>query len=134
MSLSLRLYYPSEQGGEDIMEKVNVMEHFSRLQDSWGSLVVGEMNDTSIKLEKLQGEYPWQQNDQMDELFLVVNGRLLMMCHERNTWVQNGEFIVIPKGVSYKLYIPNGVCEVLMLEPKNAPHASTLQEPITMKN
>ncbi|AWX57945.1 cupin domain-containing protein [Brevibacillus brevis] len=100
------------------MEKVNVAQHLSRLQDSWGSLIVGEMNDTSIKLEKLQGEYPWQQNDQKDELLFVVKGRLLLMYHERNIWVEAGEFIVVPKGVSYKLFIPNGDCHLLAIEPK----------------
>ena len=102
------------------MEKVNIAQHFSMLQESWSSTVVGELNDAAIKLEKLQGEFAWQQNDQKDELFFIVHGRLLMMYHERNIWVEAGEFIVVPKGVAYKLFIPNGVCHVLTIEPQEA--------------
>ncbi|MGG1662577.1 cupin domain-containing protein [Brevibacillus sp. NRS-1366] len=102
------------------MEKINIAQHFSRLQESWSSTVVGELNDNAIKLEKLQGESAWQQNDQKDELIFVASGRLLMMYHERNIWVEAGELIVVPKGIAYKLFIPNGVCHVLMIEPQKA--------------
>ncbi|MGG4495883.1 cupin domain-containing protein [Brevibacillus reuszeri] len=102
------------------MEKVNIAQHFSMLQETWSSTVVGELNDAAIKLEKLQGELAWQQNDQKDELFFIVHGRLLMMYHERNIWVEAGEFIVVPKSVAYKLFIPNGVCQVLTIEPQKA--------------
>ncbi|MDN4095653.1 mannose-6-phosphate isomerase [Brevibacillus agri] len=100
------------------MEKINIAQQFSLLQESWSSMVVGELNDSAIKLEQLSGEYPWQQNDQQDEMLLVVNGRLLMMSHERNNWIEAGELLVVPKGMAYKLFVPNGVCHLLTIEPK----------------
>lgn len=99
------------------MEKVNITQHFSQFQESWGPKIVGEMNGSAIKLEKLRGEFAWQQHDDKDELLFVVKGRLLMMYHERNIWVEAGEFIVIPKGVAYKLYVPNGECHVIAIDP-----------------
>lgn len=99
------------------MEKVNIAHHFSMFQEAWGPKIVGELNGSAIKLEKLQGEFAWQQHDDKDELLIVVKGRLLMMYHERNIWVEAGELIVVPKGVAYKLYVPNGECHVLAIEP-----------------
>ncbi|MFP3513499.1 hypothetical protein SB775_28820, partial [Peribacillus sp. SIMBA_075] len=69
MSTNLGLYYLWYKGERIIMEKVNIAQHFSKLQETWSSAVVGELNDAAIKLEKLQGEFAWQQNDQKDELF-----------------------------------------------------------------
>lgn len=103
------------------MDKVNIMEHFSQLQESCRERIVGEVNGSAIKLEKLRGEFAWQQHDDRDELLFVVKGRLLMMYHERNIWVEAGELIVVPKGVAYKLYVPNGECHVVAVEPHVLP-------------
>ncbi|MED4911558.1 cupin domain-containing protein [Brevibacillus centrosporus] len=98
------------------MEKINISQHFSQFQGFSGPEVIGEMNGSSIKLEKLQGEFDWQQHDDKDELLYVIKGRLLMMYHERNIWVEAGELIVIPKGVAYKIFVPNGECHTLFIE------------------
>ncbi|KZE54118.1 mannose-6-phosphate isomerase [Brevibacillus parabrevis] len=100
------------------MKKINLTEQFSWIQQSLRSTVVGELNDSAIKLEQLSGEYPWQQHDHKDEMILVVNGRLLLMSHERNIWIEAGELLVIPKGTAYKWFVPNGVCHLLVIEPK----------------
>ncbi|MGN7471694.1 mannose-6-phosphate isomerase [Brevibacillus sp. SAFN-007a] len=100
------------------MEKINIAQQLSMLQESWHSMIVGELNDSTIKLEQLSGEYPWQQNDQQDEMLLVVSGRMLVMSHERNSWIEAGELLIVPKGMAYKRFVPNGVCHLLMIEPK----------------
>ena len=99
------------------MEKVNISQRFSQFQEPWGQKIIGEINGAAIKLEKLRGAFAWQQHDDRDELLFVVKGRLLMMYHERNIWVEAGELIVVPRGVAYKLYVPNGECHVITIEP-----------------
>lgn len=101
------------------MEKMNITQKFSLFQEAWGQVIAGEMNDSYMKMEKLQGEFEWIQHEDEDELILVMEGRMLLMFHERNVWLQAGEFLIVPKGVPYKRFVPEGICQVVRVEPRH---------------
>lgn len=100
------------------MEIVNLAQKFSLFQDYWRPKIVGEVNDSYVKLVKLKGEFVWHQHEAEDELFLVVKGRLLIKLRDRDLWLEEGEFAVIPKGVEH-LPIAEDEVHVLLLEPKS---------------
>ncbi len=81
------------------METVNLAEKFGLFQDYWSPRIAGELNDSYLKLVKLKGEFVWHHHEYEDELFLVVKGRLLIKLRDRDIWLSEGEFVVIPKGV-----------------------------------
>lgn len=118
----------------DAIEIVNVAEKFSQFQDRWSPKIVGELNDSHIKLAKLQGEFVWHQHEAEDELFLVVQGRLLIKLRDRDIWLDEGEFVIIPRGVEH-LPIAEEEAEVLFVEPKstvntgNVTNERTVPEP-----
>ena len=60
-----------------MMEKVNLAQKLRLFQDHWSPKVVGELNDSYVKVVKAQGEFVWHHHEAEDELFLVLNGRLL---------------------------------------------------------
>ena len=99
------------------MEKVNLAGKFSLFQDHWSPKIVGEINDTYVKLVKLQGEFVWHHHETEDELFLVVKGSLLMRLRDRDVRVEEGEMIIIPHGVEH-LPVAEQEVHVLLLEPK----------------
>lgn len=100
------------------METVNLAEKFSQFEECWSPKIAGELNDSYIKLVKLHGEFVWHHHDEEDELFLVVKGRLLMQFRDREVWVEEGEFIVVPKGVEHRPVAPE-LCQVMLIEPKS---------------
>lgn len=100
------------------MEKVNLAHKFSLFQDHWSPKVVGELNDSYVKLVKLKGEFVWHHHEAEDELFLVVKGRLLIKLRDRDIWLEEDEFVIIPKGVEH-LPIAEEEAQVLLLEPKS---------------
>lgn len=102
----------------DAIEKVNVAEKFSLFQERWSPKIVGELNDSHIKLAKLRGEFVWHQHEIEDELFLVVTGRLLIRLRDHDIWLDEGEFVIIPRGVEH-LPIAEEEAEVLFVEPKS---------------
>jgi mannose-6-phosphate isomerase-like protein (cupin superfamily) len=99
------------------VNKVNLAQTFARFGDHWSPKIVGEINDSHVKLVKLKGEFVWHHHDLEDELFLVVRGRMQMRSRERDVWLDLGEFIIVPKGVEHMPVAPEE-CEVLLLEPK----------------
>jgi mannose-6-phosphate isomerase-like protein (cupin superfamily) len=103
------------------VDKVNLAHKLSLFTDHYSPKIVGEVNDTYIKLVKLQGDFLWHHHDSEDELFLVVKGVLRMRVREngseREYQVDPGEFIIIPRGVEH---LPSAEVEthIMLLEPK----------------
>ena len=105
------------------MDKVNLAEKFSRIQDYWSPKIAGELNDSYVKLVKFKGEFLWHHHEAEDELFLVVKGQMRMKFRlpdsgDREVSVNEGEFIIVPRGVEH---CPVAAEEVhaILLEPKS---------------
>jgi len=83
------------------LEIVNLKDKLRRVQEYWSPKIVGELNDTHVKVVKLRGEFVWHHHDREDELFFVVEGRLRMQLRDGNRDLGPGEFIIVPRGVEH---------------------------------
>ena len=99
------------------MDKVNLAQKFSMFADYWNPKIVGELNDSHVKLVKLKGEFVWHHHEAEDELFLVVKGSLQIKLRDQDIFLEEGEFVIIPRGVEH-LPIAQDEVHVLLLEPK----------------
>ena len=97
---------------------VNIDAKLRQFQEHWQPKIVGELNDSYIKLVKFQGEFVWHHHDAEDELFLVVKGALRMRLRDGDQVVRPGEFIIIPRGVEH-LPVADEEVHVLLFEPKS---------------
>jgi mannose-6-phosphate isomerase-like protein (cupin superfamily) len=102
------------------MDKVNLGEKLGRFREHWSPKVVGELNGQQVKLVKFVGEFVWHKHDREDELFLVVKGRFRMEFRDRHVWLDEGEFLIVPRGVEHRP-VADEEAHVLLFEP-----ASTL--------
>ena len=100
-----------------MLTKVNLAQKFSLFNDNWSPKIAGELNDSHVKLVKFKGEFVWHHHENEDELFFVHKGRFCMKLRDGEVWVEEGEFIIIPKGVEHKPFAEEEV-EVMLLEPK----------------
>jgi mannose-6-phosphate isomerase-like protein (cupin superfamily) len=100
------------------MEKVNLAQKFGLFNDYWSPKIVGDLNDSHVKLVKLRGEFVWHHHENEDELFLIVKGRLLVKFRDRDLWLYEGEVVIIPKGVEHMPVAPEEV-HVILIEPKS---------------
>src|SRR5205823_8452810 len=87
------------QQGAKRMEKVNLAEKFAYFTDQWKPKIVGELNGQQVKLVKFRGPFVWHRHANEDELFLVVKGRFRMEFRDRHVWLEEGELLVVPRGV-----------------------------------
>ena len=100
------------------VEKVNVAQKFTLFKEYWVPYIVGELNDSYVKIDKLKGEFVWHKHEAEDELFLVTKGKLLIKLRDKDVWLGEGEFIIIPKGVEHKPVADEEV-HVVLIEPKS---------------
>jgi mannose-6-phosphate isomerase-like protein (cupin superfamily) len=100
-----------------MVSKVNLAEKFGRFQEVYQPKIVGELNDSYLKLVKVKGEFVWHRHEAEDELFWVVKGRLLIKLRDGDIWLEPGEFVVIPRGVEHCPFADEEA-QVVLLESK----------------
>ena len=115
------------------MEKVNLAQKFNLFQEHWSPKIVGELNDSYVKIVKLKGEFVWHHHENEDELFLVVKGRLLIKLRDRDIWLTEGEFAIIPKGVEH-LPVAQEEAHVVLIEPKSTLNTGNVRNERTVSN
>ncbi|MEO8971950.1 MAG: cupin domain-containing protein [Ktedonobacteraceae bacterium] len=115
------------------METVNLAEKFGLFSDYWSPRIAGELNDSYLKLVKLKGEFVWHHHEHEDELFLVVKGRLCIKLRDRDIWLSQGEFVVIPQGVEH-MPVAEEEVHVLLLEPKTTLNTGNIENERTVAN
>jgi mannose-6-phosphate isomerase-like protein (cupin superfamily) len=115
------------------MEKINLQQKLSLFDDYWKPKIVAELNGQYIKLVKFHGEFVWHAHETEDELFLVVKGRFRMEFRDRNLWIEEGEFIVVPHGVEHRPVAEEEV-HVLLFEPKTTLNTGNVRNDRTVED
>jgi len=98
------------------MDKVNLKQKFATFHDQWSPKIVGELNGQQVKLVKFQGPFTWHHHEHEDELFLVVKGRFRMEYRDRGVWLEEGELVIVPRGVEHRP-VADEEAHVLLFEP-----------------
>ena len=112
--------------------KVNLREKLALFGDHWSPKVVGELNGQQVKLVKFQGEFVWHHHDHEDELFLVVKGRFRMEFRDRQVWLEEGEFLIVPRGVEHRPVAEEEV-HVLLFEPASTLNTGNVRDERTVE-
>ena len=110
---------------------INLADKFNLFQEPWHPKIVGELNDSYVKLAKLKGEFVWHHHDNEDELFLVIKGTLVIKLRDQELIIHEGEFVIIPKGVEH-LPVAEEEVHVLLLEPKSILNTGDVQNEKTV--
>ena len=98
------------------MEKINLMQKLSLFNEYWSPKIAGELNNQQVKLVKFLGDFVWHKHDEEDELFFVVKGTFVMELRDKNIELNEGEFLIIPKGVEHRPVAEKEVW-VMLFEP-----------------
>jgi len=98
------------------IDVVNLTKKFSLIHKQWDPKIIAQLNDYHLKIAKIQGEFVWHSHPETDEVFLVIEGSLVIHLRERDLYLNAGELCVIPKGVEHKPAAEQE-CQILMVEP-----------------
>ncbi|MGM5468983.1 cupin domain-containing protein [Flavobacteriaceae bacterium LMO-SS05] len=83
------------------MKTINIQEKFTKFSKHWHPHQIAMVDDMQVILAKLKGEFVWHSHEHEDELFQVIKGTLYMQFRDRTEVVNEGELIVVPKGVEH---------------------------------
>jgi len=122
------------------MNKVNLLQKLSLINDHWNPRIIGELNGQYLKLVKFKGPFTWHHHETEDEMFLVVKGRFRMEFREagdggsqngpREIWLEAGEFCIVPRGVEHRP-VADEEAHVLLFEPAATLNTGNVENELT---
>jgi mannose-6-phosphate isomerase-like protein (cupin superfamily) len=114
-----------------VVTRINLAEKLTRFDDRWNPRIIADLNDSHVKLVKVQGEFVWHQHAEEDELFLVLRGSLTIELRDGSVALGPGEMVVIPRGVEHRPVAPEEV-HLMLIEPKGTRHTGDVESELTV--
>ena len=115
------------------MKKINLEDKLSKFSEHWSPKVIAEMNDYQFKLVKIEGEFVWHEHPDTDEVFIVIEGTMHIEFEDRTIELNEGEMLVVPKGVRHKPYAEEE-CKVMLVEPRGVVNTGDAEGNLTAPN
>jgi mannose-6-phosphate isomerase-like protein (cupin superfamily) len=110
---------------------VDLEQKLSSFSEHWAPKVVARLNDYEIKVVKLQGEFVWHSHDDTDELFLVLDGTLVIRLRDGEVTLRPGQLFVVPRGVEHCPIAEGGEVRAVLIEPAGVLNTGEAGGPLT---
>tara|TARA_B100000242_G_C42877758_1_gene407281 strand:- start:329 stop:703 length:375 start_codon:yes stop_codon:yes gene_type:complete len=116
------------------IKPINIMNKFSLFNEKWTPKIIAELNDQHIKVCKLIDDFVWHSHENEDELFMVFKGTLFIDFRDGSTVeVNEGEIIIIPKGIEHRPHTNGEIVFNLLFEPKTTMHTGNIKSNMTVE-
>ncbi|MDG5490844.1 cupin domain-containing protein [Psychroserpens sp. SPM9] len=110
------------------MKPINLKEKHSLFTKQWHPHRIAMVDDMQVILAKIKGEFVWHSHEHEDELFQVLKGTLYMQFRDRTEIVNEGEIIVVPKGVEHNPSTKDGEeVHLLLFEKRDTAHTGNVE-------
>lgn len=116
-----------------MMDTINLKDKLAKFSDHWSPKVIAELNDYQFKLVKIQGEFVWHNHPDTDEVFIVIEGSMKIEFENETVQLNEGEMLVVPKGVEHKPYA-DSECKVMLVEPRGVVNTGDADSELTADN
>ncbi|OGO69810.1 MAG: cupin [Chloroflexi bacterium RBG_19FT_COMBO_62_14] len=112
---------------------IALAEKLSKIHEHWSPKIIAQMNDYHFKLVKIQGEFIWHSHPETDEVFLVLQGRMVIHFREGEVELNSGELFVVPKGCEHKPSASEE-CQIMLIEPAGTVNTGDTGGKLTVEN
>ncbi len=110
------------------MKPINLIEKHAEFKTHWHPHQIAVVDNMQVLLAKAQGEFVWHAHENEDELFHVLKGTLYMQFRDKTEVVNEGEIIVIPKGIEHNPMTKNGEeVHLLLFEKLTTAHTGNVE-------
>ena len=116
-----------------MMDTINLKDKLAKFSDHWSPKVIAGLNDYQFKLVKIQGEFVWHNHPDTDEVFIVIEGSMNIEFENETVQLNEGEMLVVPKGVEHKPYA-DSECKVMLVEPRGVVNTGDADSELTADN
>jgi mannose-6-phosphate isomerase-like protein (cupin superfamily) len=95
--------YQNEPVRYPALQILDITAETSAIEQRYKNIVLNQVNKHCLRLAVIQGEYPWHYHPHSDELFLVVEGRLLIdLTDGRELCLEPKQCVTIPANTVHR--------------------------------
>ena len=94
------------------LEIVDVGQVADACREKWWNQSLVRVNDCVARVGVFEGEFHWHKHDREDELFYVLEGKLLLDLEGRTVELGPRQAMVVPKGVVHRTRAPAATIDV----------------------
>ena len=111
---------------------MQLKNHLDNVSDYFSPKVIGEVNDTFIKVAKIKGEdIPWHNHKHEDELFYIIEGSLLFEEEGKDPFTMTkGDLYIVKRGINHRVSAESE-CQIMLVEPKATAHTGEVVSAVT---
>ena len=108
------------------MKTINLEQKLSTFHDHWNPRILAQLNGQDVRVAKILGTFDWHHHEHEDELFFVLGGRLEMQFRDHTEVVEQGEMIVVPRGVEHRPHADEETA-ILLFEPSSTVNTGNVE-------
>ncbi len=81
----------------------DVIQEAAGIESDYRNVVLNRVNNGCLRLAVMSGDYPWHSHPRSDELFLVVEGRLVIeLADGRSVTLGPWQAMTVPAGTVHR--------------------------------
>jgi len=114
------------------MPAIKLLDRASALTEYFSPRVIGEVNDVYVKVARIKGDdIPWHNHAHEDELFLIIDGSLLIEIEGEDPFtMEPGDLYIVKRGINHRV-TSTEECSILLIENKSTAHLGDTESEIT---
>ena len=114
-------------------KKISILEAVDRdISQVFDPHVLGDINESQVKVAKFGEVFDWHSHDKEDEGFLVLRGRIAIDFRDGSVELGNGDFLVVPHGTEHRPRSLTHEPVVLMFEPATTLNTGDSESDLTV--
>jgi len=98
------------------MTKIMFMELVKKVNEMWEPLDVAFINETALRIAKVDGAYKWHTHQKEDEFFFVLKGNVFIDLEGKSVELKENEGFLVKKGTRHRSRTEEPAW-VLLIEP-----------------
>lgn len=97
------------------LERMDIGKLARECAEPWWNQSLCRVNDCVLRVGVFEGEFHWHKHEREDEVFYVIEGRLLLDLETQTVELAAGQGFLVPRGVVHRTRAPQRTT-VLMIE------------------
>jgi mannose-6-phosphate isomerase-like protein (cupin superfamily) len=84
------------------MAKISLKKLIGKIKEPWQPMDAAYVNDTAIRIAKIEGIYNWHTHRDEDEFFLVLKGKIHIDTEEGTVELEEKDGYLVKKGTRHR--------------------------------
>lgn len=95
--------YTSEPVRYPPLQPIDLADESHAVTETYRNFVLGQVNEHCLRMSVMEGAYPWHSHPGSDELFLVLEGELIIDFTDRASLrLKPQQAVTVPAGVVHR--------------------------------